>query len=171
MDTIIPIKSHSIITKDISIEKVSEKLFFIENAPTKPMVAASYFYDEHYSENYIYQVDIALYLPKKIKNIKLKEWEQNQYISPCMDSNPKHNIDTCFREITIDLQSFNQSKLAKLLQTQFLEFNLYVIRFKYTLPLKDTAESIFVNYTYGDPETTRGTVTTVREIKEKKKDD
>lgn len=67
------------------------------------------------------------------------------------------------RQITIEFDGISQN----ILKQSFIEFDLYVMQIRYISSGGNT-EAIWVNYTYDDPETTRGTVTTVRDIKEKK---
>ena len=146
----------------ISIDKVSNKLFFLSNVPIKPMISASRMYDENSGE-YRYQIDVAVYLPKGITNLGLKKWSENNnsYISE--PNFPTKSIETMYRQITI---TFDGVFLKSLLNQDFIEFDLYVMQFNYITQNEDVAKSIFVNYTYDDPETTRGTVTGVRNISE-----
>ncbi|AXT62642.1 hypothetical protein D1816_20550 [Aquimarina sp. AD10] len=167
------------ITMDsLSIDKVSQKLFFLHNAPTKPMVATSYFQDPSFNNgNYMYQIDIAVYLPTEITNLGLVKWSNNLFISECPPTtlNPKTINPPIgnFRQITIEFDNidmffdFNQFKfLPTLLKKKVIEFDLYTLQLKYHTKEEDLVEKIFVNYVYDDPETTRGTVTTVRDISE-----
>jgi len=151
-----------------SIEIVSKKIFLLKDAPTKPMVSASRFPIN--KDIYRYQIDVAVYLPQGITNLRLKQWEDDsRYISPAEKmriTNKKNKTESpkvnC-RQITIEFDGINPN----ILEHNFIEFDLYVMQIRYT-SFGGNTEAIWVNYTYDDPETTRGTVTTVRDIKEKK---
>ncbi|MEW7279830.1 hypothetical protein ABW636_14650 [Aquimarina sp. 2201CG1-2-11] len=145
----------------ISVEVVSQKLFLIDKAPSKPMVSASCLY----LSKYLYQIDIALYLPHDIEGIQILKWENNEYISQLQENDQ----DSIYREMTIRMLGFNQKKLKALLSnSNYIKFDLYMVQLSYSTNERDAAKNILVNYQYGDPETTRGTVTTVRDISETK---
>ncbi|MDH7447652.1 hypothetical protein [Aquimarina sp. 2201CG14-23] len=156
----------------VSIEKVSQQLFLLEDAPVKPMVAASRFPVNNSEGNFkyaVYQIDVAVYLPQGITNLGLKTWKNNNgaYISSCKPKKLKKAFTSATRQITLE---FDGVDLNALIAQRSVMFDLYVMHFRYTtdMDLENEAEAIWVNYTYDDPETTRGTVTTVRDIKEKK---
>ncbi|WP_299434433.1 hypothetical protein [uncultured Aquimarina sp.] len=150
-----------------SIEIVSKKIFLLKDAPTKPMVSASRF--PLNEDSFKYQIDIAVYLPQGIKNLRLKQWEDDShYISPVEKIRMTHKKDKpespkvdC-RQITIEFDGISPN----ILKQNFIEFDLYVMQLRY-ISFGGNTEAIWVNYAYDDPETTRGTVTTVRDIKEK----
>ena len=141
-------------------------VFPIKKAPVKPLVSAS---KTFIKPGYHYQVDIALYIPKSIQKVSLKNWTpegEPQYISHCHDPNKSENITTAYRHITVELPGFDSAKLKKLLSEMQIPFHLYVAQIGYVTAEEDPAKSIFVDFSFGDPRTSRGTVTTVRDIEE-----
>ncbi|WP_299889540.1 hypothetical protein [uncultured Lacinutrix sp.] len=150
--------AHSIKVISMSIDKVNSKMFFLQNAPTKPMVSASCLKDE---ELYMYQVDVAVYLPQEINNLHLKKWGNNNYISQYQKAGEnKNKINGSYRQITIQFDG----NISNILTQDIVMFDLYTIQICYTSTQKEDPKNIFVDYVFDDPETTRGTVTTVRDV-------
>jgi hypothetical protein len=152
-------KKNTIQITSMSVDKVDSKLFFLQNAPTKPMVSASCYKVDGV---YIYQVDVAVYLPEEITNLHLKKWENNKYISPFQKAGEhKNSIEGSYRQMTIQ---FDGKIKSIVLGKDIVMFDLYTIQICYTSGLKEDPKNIFVDYVFDDPETTRGTVTTVRDV-------